>query len=413
MPTFSESLLGPETARGEPTTKAILVNLPQASFPHAWDVLADCSVAIDSEFADARGAIDGTRLSQSEERLCVVHVASPDQVKELKWLSESFVGRPLLALVDGTSPASLVLAANRAGASQVVAMPLEPADLKAALRALRLRHASPQSVSARRVIAVSGVTGGCGATTIAINLAYEIAHQFELSVILTEFSSLGMIATCLDVGPHRTTHDLLAEIDTTDTATVEKSLSKVTDRLRLLPGPFHRSDPVAPAAGDFVRLIEFLKQLADVVVIDMPMTHPDPFPVLASTDQAVLVAEQAVPALRALGFARERVAEIEMLRQTLLINRYDPNKQAFGVTHLQRLLQTPQLVTIANDYPNVSASLNEGRPLRKQAPGSRTLADINRLATMLISPGQPVPAPAEKSGLWARLRRTLFGSAGA
>ena len=34
------------------TTKAILVNLPQASFPLAWDVLADCSVRIDAEFTD-------------------------------------------------------------------------------------------------------------------------------------------------------------------------------------------------------------------------------------------------------------------------------------------------------------------------------------------------------------------------
>jgi len=44
-----------------------------------------------------------------------------------------------------------------------------------------LRHAPQQPVAARGVLAVSGVTGGCRATTIAINLAYEIAHQFDLS----------------------------------------------------------------------------------------------------------------------------------------------------------------------------------------------------------------------------------------
>src|SRR5207237_844237 len=112
--------------------------------------------------------------------------------------SEGFVGRPLVALVGRDSAAELVFAVNRAGASQVLPLPLGLADLKAALHAVKVRHSSPQSVAARRVVAVSGVTGGCGATTIAINLAYEVSHLFDLSCVLVELAPMGMIATCLD-----------------------------------------------------------------------------------------------------------------------------------------------------------------------------------------------------------------------
>ena len=94
-----------------------------------------------------------------------------------------------------------------------------------------------------------------------------------------------------------------------------------------------------------------------------------------------------------------------------MINRYNPTKEGFNVTHLQRLLRTPQLVTIASDYPAVSASHNEGRPLRQQAAGSRVLADIDRLAGMLVSTGPEAPGgaqPPPRKRL-RRLVRSMFG----
>jgi Flp pilus assembly CpaE family ATPase len=175
------------------------VNCPRDHHPETWDALVSTALEIEAEFDNARSAIDSIRLTQTEERLCVVRVATADQVVHLRLLSENFVGRPILALVDASSSAEFVFAVNRAGAAQVLPLPLSAEDLRNALRTLKLRHAAPQSVAARRVIAISGVTGGCGATAIAINLACEIEEQIGLTCILTEFAALGMIATCLDV----------------------------------------------------------------------------------------------------------------------------------------------------------------------------------------------------------------------
>jgi pilus assembly protein CpaE len=407
--TGAEGSVLPRGAQIDSSIKAILVNFPQNEHPAGWDALLAAGVDIEAVFPDARSAIDSIRLSQSEERLCVMRVTSAEQAQQLKLLSENFVGRPVMALVDANSSVELVFAANRAGAAQVLPLPLEGEDLKAALRSIKLHHTSPQPVAARRVIAVSGVTGGCGATAIAINLAYEIGHQLDLTCLLTEFSTLGMIATCLDVEGGRTTHDLLFNMGTVDVQMAEKALSQISDRLRVLPAPFHDTEPLAATPADVIRLIDLLKQLADVVVVDLPISHRDFFDLLPAVDQVVLVAEQAVPSLRALGYAREILGEAEGLRQTLLINRYDPNKEGFAVNHLQRLLRTPQLVTVANDYHAVSAALNEGRPLRVHAPASRALADISRLATMLITPVQGmVPPPARPSGGLFSLLRNLF-----
>src|SRR4029453_15293226 len=97
-------------------------------------------------------------------------------------------------------------------------------------------------------------------------------------------------------------------------------------------------------------------------------------------------------------------------RQTLVINRYDPNKEGFNISHLQRLMRTPQLFTIANDYNSVSASLNEGRPLRRQAPASRVVSDVHRLASMLVGSGQESQQPIGQVGTLRRLMRAVFRS---
>jgi pilus assembly protein CpaE len=391
----------------DPRKKAILVGCDEAHYLQVRKAMVDCSVDVEAEFPDARSAVDDTRLSQGEERICVMHVRSADDLQQLKWLSESFIGRPLMALVDGDSSPGLLFAVNAAGAGQIVPLPLRAEDLDAALHCIQVRHASPQPIAARRVIAVSGVTGGCGATTIAINLAYEIAEYFKLSCILVELAPMGMLATCLDVDARHSTYDLLCDMRSVDVHLVEKTLSKITDRFHILPAPFGESEPPTTSPADVLRLLDYVKQLADVVVMDLPTNRSDCCgEAFVAADQIVLVAEQAVPSLRALGYARERLDQAEGIRrQTLVINRYDPSKEGFNVTHLQRLMRTPQLVTIANDYPSVSASLNEGRPLRLQAPGSRVLADIKKLAHMLVSSReQPQQLARESRGLGRLVR---------
>ena len=76
-----------------------------------------------------------------------------------------------------------------------------------------------------------------------------------------------------------------------------------------------------------------------------------------------------------------------------------------------RLLQTPQLLTITNDYAAVSGALNEGRSLRAYRPESRVLTDIDSLARTLLVPkdAEPPKAAVHKGGYLSRLVRALVG----
>ena len=66
---------------------------------------------------------------------------------------------------------SSFLGVMRLGVSQIVGLPLNPQDFKTALK--RIGEKSATSAKDRsQVFAVAGVTGGCGATSLAINLAW-------------------------------------------------------------------------------------------------------------------------------------------------------------------------------------------------------------------------------------------------
>ena len=93
-----------------------------------------------------------------------------------------------------------------------------------------------------------------------------------------------------------------------------------------------------------------------------------------------------------------------------MINRYDTKKEGFSVGHLQRLLQTPQLVTIANDYPGVTPPSTKASPCGEKSPRSPVLADINKLTRMSVSVGTVDAPPPRKRSSLSRLVHAIFGS---
>jgi pilus assembly protein CpaE len=237
------------------------------------------------------------------------------------------------------------------------------------------------------VIAVSGVTGGCGASTIALNLAYEIAEQRRLRCCLVELSlKMGMLATYLDLEPKFTPQDLFALGNRLDFYSLQGALVKVTDKLGFLAGPQLPVATLAVTAADVTHLLTFVKQLAEVFVLDLPCTYDDFFyGTLTAANHVVLVAEQKVASIRALKVAQDSLTrDANIPAPRLLINRYDPKVPGLDMGRLSELLSTREIQTIVNDFSSVMPAANNGKPLRVQAPKSPALADIDRLMGNLL-----------------------------
>ena len=130
----------------------------------------------------------------------IVYVDSDEELAQLRRLSGTFVGRPIIALVNPDRDGSMILKAMRAGALQVVPLPLRREDFGAAMDCIAVQFGLARGRA--KTIAVAGTTGGCGTTTIALNLAYELAYLKQVNCILMELSlRMGVLASHLDVQP--------------------------------------------------------------------------------------------------------------------------------------------------------------------------------------------------------------------
>jgi Flp pilus assembly CpaE family ATPase len=387
--------------------KVILVGCNEQVLPQVRQALHDNPAVTEAEFPRVNDAIDNYRWAQDETRLLILYVRGIQEVDDLQRLKRTFASWPILALIDFSRSGSsnLLLLANRAGASQVVPLPLELDDFRAALDAIGKDYG--YAAANAKVVAVSGVTGGCGATSLTINLAYEMMYLDKVCSIAAELAcQRGMLATYLNVEPQYVISDLLTADAKLDMHMVEKALTRVADNFHILSGAHHTITPMDVQARDVHRLLDYLRRLAQVLVLDVPCTNDELFlQTLNAADQIVLVSEPNPPALRALHLVLELLGRGDGMPEDatvhVVLNRYDARNTDLELKKIQELLRLPRVHTVANDYTAVRGALNSGVVLRAKAPRSRALADVDKLARLIYGGIEP------PTGVGARLLGSL------
>jgi pilus assembly protein CpaE len=371
--------------------KALLIDFTGQNLLDVRRELTNLAIAVDGEYLDVRSCLANVATKPSDKRLFVVRPNTPSDIAQLEWLNESVVGQPILALVDPANDASLMVRAMRAGAAQVVRLPIQLDDLRAATHriAVQFGHVTSQS----RLIVVVGAGEGSGSTTIALNLASELGRLRNAPCILGEGAvSFGRLANYLGIQPQLTIYDLVNDLDRLDIERMRQALTKVEDNLLVLAGSYKTISPFTLTAEGAFRLLDCAKQLADLIVLDSRYQFDDvDFDVISKAQHLVLLGKPTIPSLHCLKILLDLVARREMLGQRyVVINQFIPGDAEFSKRSLEAALDVPRVFTVAADAPAVRAAENAGETLRKAAPRSRALADITALAQTIL--GMPTEA---------------------
>jgi pilus assembly protein CpaE len=362
----------------------VLVGIESGLLPTVRRELADAAAEVESEFLSAFMAIDCLRHYRKQPRLLIAQLGADCQADAIHRLGNSLSGWPILALLP-SGKAEDFLRANRAGAVQVVPLPLDSQDLLRALSAIGSQF--DRGALERQVFAVTRAAGGSGGTTIAVNLAYEIGEQLKRPTILAELTlQIGSLASLFDVQPRVTLPHLIQEIHRVDDFLVEKTLVPVSETLRILAGPHELNSIRSVEPEHMVKIVECLKKLAEVTVLDMPGTFDElEFQVLKACDQVIVVATQSVPSLKSLKLFCESLPEERLIHSLwVVLNRYNPGMKGFTCAEIKDRLGVARVLTVANDFRAVSLSVNKGRPLRQVTPGTPILRDLDGLITQIM-----------------------------
>ncbi|SMX27566.1 Septum site-determining protein MinD [Pelagimonas phthalicica] len=197
-------------------------------------------------------------------------------------------GIKVVLIAEDVTPASLHQLL-RQGADEFVPYPLPEGELAAAVERMR----NPPAPVAAEVqpgeqgvklsgdgdgvlIAVQGLAGGVGATTMAVNLAYELAEcrkEGQPKVCLIDFGlQFGTVATYLDLPRREAVLELLSDVESMDGDSFGQALVSYEDKIQVFTSPSDilPLDMIGPA--DVQAILDVARNHFDYVIVDMPST---------------------------------------------------------------------------------------------------------------------------------------------
>jgi pilus assembly protein CpaE len=139
------------------------------------------------------------------------------------------------------------------------------------VRSLCGLFSAPDAKPVGRVIAVIGAKGGVGASTIAHNIGWAIARDFQLDTVVGDLD-LGFGTAGLDYNqdPPQGIADAVFSPDRVDTGFVDRLLSKCTDHLSLLAAPATLDRVYDFSTEAFDAIYDALRATVPCIVLDVP-----------------------------------------------------------------------------------------------------------------------------------------------
>ncbi|GGD39848.1 AAA family ATPase [Sinisalibacter lacisalsi] len=176
------------------------------------------------------------------------------------------------------------------GAEEFVPYPLPEGALHDAIERLRRPEPEPEAPPqpaqpalqkhggghSGAVFGVHGLAGGVGATTFAVNLAWELANidkDKPPRVCLIDLDlQTGSVSTYLDLPRRDAVYELLSDTETADEESFQAALVSFNDKLHVLTAPGEMLPLDLVSSEDIQRIIDMARAYFDYVVIDMPTT---------------------------------------------------------------------------------------------------------------------------------------------
>ena len=293
------------------------------------------------------------------------------------------------------------------GAEEFVPYPLPDGALHDAINRMREKAAQAELVAANIasnlkatgdrdgvVIPVHGLAGGTGATTFAVNLAWELANIDEgddsLRVCLLDLDlQFGSASTYLDLPRREAVFELLQDTDTMDSDSFMQALLTFQDKLHILTAPSELIPLDMVEQKDIKKIIEIAKTNFDYVIIDMPRTFvqwtetvlTEAHVYFAMTELDMRSAQNTLRVIRAL-----KGEELPYEKLRYVLNRAPGFTDLNGKARIKRMAESLDIkieVLMPDGGKQVVQSNDHGVPLSDVAAKNPLRKEIQKLAASI------------------------------
>ncbi len=351
----------------------LFLNQPDA------DALEFVAIAVDSDDENDLARISGIISTAKEKGVKVILIAeevSPIALHQLLRLgADDFVPYPLPenALHD---------AIERLRRPPVIDQVLAEAPSAPAFK--------PKGDRDGVILPVHGLAGGTGATTLAVNLAWELATVQKANgprVCLLDFDfQYGSVSTYLDLPRREAVYEMLSDTAAMDNVSFLQALLNFNDKMHVMTAPSEMLPLDIVTSEDINRVLDVARANFDFVVVDMPSTVVQwteavlskAHVYFATMELDMRSAQNALRMIRAL-----KAEELPFEKLRYVLNRSPRFTDLSGKSRVKRLAESLD-ITIELQLPDgtrqVTQSNDHGLPLAETAPKNPLRREIAKLA---------------------------------
>lgn len=297
--------------------------------------------------------------------------STPDELRaDLEKLAEVCDSGTKVVVIGHTNDVELYRDLIRRGVSEYLVAPISLYTVIAMVGEL---YGEPGTDPLGRTIAVTGAKGGCGASSVAHNVAWAIARSFASDVILADLDlPFGTAGLDFNQDPLQGVLEAVSAPDRLDDMLLDRLLSKCTEHLSILAAPAALERTFDFNDDSFVQLIDLMRQGVPNVVLDVPhMWSGWVQGTLGSADEVVIVAE---PDLANLRNCKNLVDKLRQLRPNdapphLVLNKVGmPKRPEISAKSFAEALDLPVVVDIPFEPQLFGTASNNGQMITELDP---------------------------------------------
>ncbi|MCS6803547.1 MAG: AAA family ATPase [Acidobacteriota bacterium] len=366
-----------------PISFVIMGKDPQERAQARVQLLSTGKVHVVAESSElARGA-ELVEEFHPQSALIIINGDSDQALDLVRQISEEHPSTAVIC-TGGNIPSSVIVKSYRSGATDFLPQPLKLEEIEEVLTKIdAMRSRSESEVLTGRVFAIYSSRGGTGVTTMAVNLASQMARLTRENTVLVDLNlQYGAMPLFFGLDPEYTIADVVRNQDRLDAQLLKSFLMRTGDNLYCLPAPLRveEADDVQPAHVQ--RIVTMLRSQFTYVVVDCQHTlDVNTVTVLDLADTILLVSLVDVPSVyctkrvldvfRKMGFPEEKIK--------VVVNCYD-KRDGVPIEKVQEVFGMKIETVLAEDHRSVLSSINMGHPLVVSQPKSPLVKQFSDLA---------------------------------
>ena len=258
-------------------------------------------------------------------------------------------------------------------------------------------------VQTGRLVTVTGVRGGVGASTVAANLSWYLGVEAKRHTVLLDTDLYrGVSAMLLGTKPGSALRTALEAPERVDEPFIEHAVQRVAERLHVLSGREDLADQIDLPLGGATQLSEILCRRYNFVVTDLPFTgQPLHRSLMNLAHQRVLVMVPTLACIRdTLRLFSIPNGPAQPRRPILILNRAGLTGGLDRRRILEGLQMTPD-IEVPDIQRVIERAANLGKPVAQEHGSFRSAMEV--LAREVGFNSHKVPEqPADRSWFWRR-----------